>query len=149
MCTSTSNADLEEAKAADVLIPLIRAAATIGFVIAPCSLGFVIIAVSEQLIRSIMVGDDPEKLVGDLQSQFPNSAVEVNQNCDAGVVAKVVDLIERPDQALDLPLDVRGTDFQMRVWDALQKVPAGSTVNFTFLAEHVGVPNSARAVACT
>jgi AraC family transcriptional regulator of adaptative response/methylated-DNA-[protein]-cysteine methyltransferase len=149
MSTSTSKADLEEAKAADVLIPLIRAAATIGFVIAPCSLGFVIVAVSEQLIRSIMVGADPEMLVSDLQSQFPSSAVEVNENCNAGVVAKVVDLIERPGQALDLPLDIRGTDFQMRVWDALQKVPAGSTVNYTFLAEHVGVPNAARAVACT
>jgi AraC family transcriptional regulator, regulatory protein of adaptative response / methylated-DNA-[protein]-cysteine methyltransferase len=148
MFTSTSNADLEEAKAADVLIPLIRAAATIGFVIAPCSLGFVIIAVSEQLIRSIMVGDDPGMLVSDLQSQFPNSAIEVNENCDAGLVAKVVDLIESPNQAPDLPLDIRGTDFQMRVWDALQKVPAGSTVNYTFLAEHVGVPNAVGAVAC-
>jgi AraC family transcriptional regulator of adaptative response/methylated-DNA-[protein]-cysteine methyltransferase len=58
-----------------------------------------------------------------------------------------VDLIERPDQALDLPLDIRGTDFQMRVWDALQKVPAGSTVNYTFLAEQIGAPNAVWAVA--
>jgi AraC family transcriptional regulator of adaptative response/methylated-DNA-[protein]-cysteine methyltransferase len=142
MFTSTSNADRAEAEAADVLIPLIRAAATIGFAIAPCSLGFVIIAVSEQLIRSIMVGDDPEVLVSDLQNQFPNAAIEVIENYDAGLVAKVVDLIERPHQALDLPLDIRGTDFQMRVWDALQKVPTGSTVNYTFLAEHIGVRNA-------
>jgi AraC family transcriptional regulator of adaptative response/methylated-DNA-[protein]-cysteine methyltransferase len=148
MFTSTSNADLAEAGTADVLIPLIRAAATIGFAIAPCSLGFVIIAVSEQLIRSIMVGDDPEMLVSDLQNQFPNAAIEVIENYDAGLVAKVVDLIERPDQALDLPLDIRGTDFQMRVWDALQKVPTGSTVNYTFLAEQIGVPNAVRAAAC-
>jgi AraC family transcriptional regulator, regulatory protein of adaptative response / methylated-DNA-[protein]-cysteine methyltransferase len=118
MFTSTSNADAAEAKTADVLIPLIRAAATIGFVIAPCSLGFVIIAVSEQLIRSIMVGDDPETLVSDLQSQFPNAAIAVNENCDAGLVAKVVDLIERPDQGLDLPVDICASDFQMRGWDA-------------------------------
>jgi AraC family transcriptional regulator of adaptative response/methylated-DNA-[protein]-cysteine methyltransferase len=128
MFTSTSNADLAEAGAADVLIPLIRAAATVGFVIAPCSLGFVIIAASEQLIRSIMVGDDPERLVSDLQNQFPNAATEVIENCDAGLVAKVVDFIERPDQALDLPLEIRGTDFQMRGWDALQKVPIGSAM---------------------
>ena len=146
MFTSTSNAELAEAGAADVLIPLIRAAATIGFVIAPCSLGFVIIAVSEQLIRSIMVGDDPGMLVSDLQNQFPNAAIEVNENCDAGLVARVVDLIERPDQALDLPLDIRGTDFQVRVWDALQKVPGGGTVSYTFLAEQIGVPNAVRAV---
>ena len=124
MFTSTSNADPAETGAADVLIPLIRAAATIGFAIAPCSLGFVIIAVSEQLIRSIMVGDDPEMLMSDLQNQFPNEAIELNENYDAGLVAKVVELIERPDKAVDLPLDIRGTDFQIRAWDALQKARA-------------------------
>src|SRR6266404_5125710 len=112
MFTSTSNTDISEAGAADVLIPLIRTAATIGFAIAPCSLGFVIIAVSEQLIRSIMVGDDPEVLVSDLQNQFPNETFEANENYDAGLVAKVVDLIERPGQGSELPLDIRGTDFQ-------------------------------------
>jgi AraC family transcriptional regulator of adaptative response/methylated-DNA-[protein]-cysteine methyltransferase len=125
MFTSTSNTDISEAGAADVLIPLIRTAATIGFAIAPCSLGFVIIAVSEQLIRSIMVGDDPEVLVSDLQNQFPNETIEANETYDAGLVAKVVDLIERPDQAMDLPADTRGVDLQMRVWDALQKVLTG------------------------
>ncbi len=125
MFTSTSNTDTSEAGAADVLIPLIRTAATIGFAIAPCSLGFVIIAVSEQLIRSIMVGDDPEVLVSDLQNQFPNETIEANENYDAGLVAKVVDLIERPDQAMELPVDNRGVDLQMRVWDALQKVLTG------------------------
>src|ERR1700688_3838375 len=101
MFTSTSNADLAEAGAADVLIPLIRAAATISFAIAPCSLGFVIIAVSEQLIRSIMVGDDPEMLVSDLQNQFPNDAIEVIEKDHAGLVAKVVQMIESPGLALD------------------------------------------------
>jgi AraC family transcriptional regulator, regulatory protein of adaptative response / methylated-DNA-[protein]-cysteine methyltransferase len=149
MFTSTSKADLAEAAAADVLIPLIRTVATIGFAIAPCSLGFVIVAVSEQLIRSIMVGDDPEMLVSDLQNQFPNDAIEVIENDNGGLVAKVVDLIERPGQALDLPLDIRGTDFQRRVWDALQKVPAGSTVNYTFLAEQIGAPNGVRTAAAT
>jgi AraC family transcriptional regulator of adaptative response/methylated-DNA-[protein]-cysteine methyltransferase len=143
MSTSTPNAESTEAGAADVLIPLIRAAATVGFAIAPCSLGFVIIAVSEQLIRSIMVGNDPEILVSDLQNQFPNTAIDVIENCDAELLAKVVDLIE-----LDLPPDIRGTDLQMRAWDALQEAPAGGTVNYTFLAEHIGVPNAVRAAAC-
>ncbi len=123
-----------------MLIPLIRAAATIGFAIAPCSLGFVIIAVSEHLIRSIMVGDDPEMLMSDLQNQFPNDAFEIIENDDAELVAKVVDLIERPEQALRLPVDIRGTDLQTRVWDALQTVPAGTTMNYTFLAEQLGGP---------
>jgi hypothetical protein len=127
MFTSTSNADCSEAGTADVLIPLIRAAATISFAIAPCSLGFVIIAVSEQLIRSIMVGDDPETLVSDLQNQFPNEAIEVNQNYDAGLVAKVVDLIERPGQVSELPLESRGTDFRTREWDELiNRISEGS-----------------------
>jgi AraC family transcriptional regulator, regulatory protein of adaptative response / methylated-DNA-[protein]-cysteine methyltransferase len=122
MFTSTSNADRAQAGAANVLIPLIRTAATISFAIAPCSLGFVIIAMSEQLIRSIMVGDDPEMLVSDLQNQFPNDAIEVRENDHAGLVAKVVDLIDRPDQGLKLALEA----------------PAGSTVNYTFLAEQIG-----------
>jgi AraC family transcriptional regulator of adaptative response/methylated-DNA-[protein]-cysteine methyltransferase len=108
MFTSTSNADLGESGVADMLIPLIRAAATITFAIAPCSLGFVIIAVSEQLIRSIMVGDDPEMLVSELQNQFPNDSIELIENDDAGLVANVVDLIEHLDQSLHLPLDIRG-----------------------------------------
>jgi AraC family transcriptional regulator of adaptative response/methylated-DNA-[protein]-cysteine methyltransferase len=128
MFTSTSESDFSQVGKADVLIPLIRAAATIGFAIAPCSLGFVIIAVSEQLIRSILVGDDPERLVSELQNQFPNEALEVNQNYHAGLVAKVVDFIERPYQATDTLLDTRGADVQMLVWDALQnrcKSPEG------------------------
>src|ERR1700729_811401 len=102
MFTSTSNSNHAESKTADMLIPLIRTAATISFAIAPCSLGFVIIAVSEQLIRSIMVGDDPEMLVSELQNQFPNDAIELKEHDDAGLVQKVVELIERPDKALDL-----------------------------------------------
>jgi hypothetical protein len=105
MHISTSNADLAQTTAADVLIPLIRAAATISFAIAPCSLGFVIIAVSEQLIRSIMVGDDPEKLVSELQNHFPNNTIEVDENDDAGLLPRVVELIEYFDQVLKLPLD--------------------------------------------
>jgi AraC family transcriptional regulator of adaptative response/methylated-DNA-[protein]-cysteine methyltransferase len=141
MYTRTSNLHLEVRPRGEVLIPLIRAAATIGFAIAPCSLGFVIIAVSEHLIRSIMVGDDPEMLMSDLQNQFPSDAFEIIGNDDAGLVTKVVDLIERPEQALQLPVDIRGTDVQIRVWEALRKVPAGTPVNYTFLAEQIGAPN--------
>ena len=99
MFTSTTTTDFAEADAeaesGGVLIPLIRAAATIGFAIAPCSLGFVIIAVSEHLIRSIMVGEDPEMLMSDLQNQFPHAAIELIENDDTGLVANVVSSIER------------------------------------------------------
>jgi AraC family transcriptional regulator of adaptative response/methylated-DNA-[protein]-cysteine methyltransferase len=129
-----------------VLIPFIRAAATIGFAVAPCSLGFVIIAVSEQLIRSIMVGDDPEMLMSDLQNQFPNDAFEVADKSEA-LMGQVVDLIDRPGRAAELPLDIRGSEFQMRVWDALQNVPAGSTASYASLSEQIGAPNAVHAVA--
>jgi AraC family transcriptional regulator, regulatory protein of adaptative response / methylated-DNA-[protein]-cysteine methyltransferase len=144
MTTSILKANPAKAGASDVLIPLIRAAATIGFVIAPYSLGFVIIAVSEQLIRSIMVGEHPEMLVSELQNQFPHASIEVTEDYDPRLVAKVVQLLECPDQILDLPLDIRGTDFQSRVWDALQKTPTGTTVNYTFLAEQIGAPGAVR-----
>ncbi|HEY2676343.1 MAG TPA: hypothetical protein VGI65_05190 [Steroidobacteraceae bacterium] len=110
--------------ATDVLVPLIRAAATIGFAVAPCSLGFVIIAVSEQLIRSIMVGDDPEMLMSDLQNQFPNDNFEIAEK-EGGLLAQVVNLIDRPEQAAELPLDVRGIELQTSVREALRRVPAG------------------------
>lgn len=124
MLTSTCNQHTES-RAVDVLIPLIRAAATISFAVVPCSLGFVIIAVSEQLIRSIMVGDDPEMLVSDLQNQFPNDAIEVADS-EAGLAARVVDLIDRPERAAELPLDPRSIEIHTRVRDALQKAQAGA-----------------------
>ena len=146
MRTTSLDHEHGEHRAADVLIPLIRAAATIGFAVAPCSLGFVIIAVSEHLIRSIMVGDDPEMLMSDLQNQFPNDSFEVADQ-DAQLMHKVVDLIERPEQPNELPLDVRGTEFQMTVWDALQAVPAGKTVSYATLAQQIGAPDAVAAVA--
>jgi AraC family transcriptional regulator of adaptative response/methylated-DNA-[protein]-cysteine methyltransferase len=146
MLTSTSKHRHTESRAAGVLIPLIRAAATIGFAVAPCSLGFVIIAVSEQLIRSIMVGDDPEMLMSDLQNQFPNHALRIADKAQ-GLMAQVVKLIERPEQTAELPLDIRGTEFQMRVWEALQNVPPGTTVSYASLAEQIGSPQEVRAVA--
>ena len=122
----TSNTDRAEPRATDVLIPVIRTAATIGFAIAPCSLGFVIIAVSEQLIRSIMVGDDPEMLVSDLQNQFPNDALEVIEEDPVGLVSKVVDLIEHPGRVLELPLDADG--IRSHVLNAIHQVPGGAVL---------------------
>jgi hypothetical protein len=102
MHTQSSNFRFTQNGKNDVIIPLIRTAATIGFAIAPCSLGFVIIAVSEHLIRSIMVGEDPEMLMSDLQNQFPDAVIEIIENDDAGLVAKAVDLIEHSDQTFSL-----------------------------------------------
>ena len=130
MLTSTTNQARSEAHAADVLIPLIRAAATIGFAVAPCSLGFVIIAVSEQLIRSIMVGDDPEMLVSELQNEFPNDVLAITDR-DRELVAQVVEAIDGTEPAAMQPQDVRAAGFQQRVRAALKNVPADATVRVT------------------
>jgi AraC family transcriptional regulator of adaptative response/methylated-DNA-[protein]-cysteine methyltransferase len=130
MLTSTTNQARSEAHAADVLIPLIRAAATIGFAVAPCSLGFVIIAVSEQLIRSIMVGDDPEMLVSELQNEFPNDVLAITDR-DRELVAQVVEAIDGTEPAAMQPQDVRAADFQQRVRAALKNAPADATVRVT------------------
>ena len=130
MLTSTANQGRNESQAADVLIPLIRAAATIGFAVAPCSLGFVIIAVSEQLIRSIMVGDDPEMLMSELQNEFPNDVLEISCR-DKELVAQVVDAIDGTDPAALQPQDIRAAEFQQRVRAVLKDVPADATVRLT------------------
>jgi hypothetical protein len=90
---TASNADPAETGGADGAISLIRAAATIGFTISPCSRGFLLIAVSKGLIRAIMVGDDPEMLVSDLQNQFPNDVIEVSENDFA--LSKQIQQLER------------------------------------------------------
>lgn len=124
MLTCTSDTDRAEPRAADVLIPVIRTAATIGFAIAPCSLGFVVIAVSVsgQLIQSIMVGDDPEMLVSELQNQFPNDALEAIENDHAILVSKFVDLLERPGPVLQPPLDAAG--IRMHLLNSRHQAPA-------------------------
>ena len=120
MLTSTPNPGRAETQTADVLIPLIRAAATIGFAIAPCSLGFVIIAVSEQLIRSIMVGEDPEMLVSDLQNEFPHDVLAITDR-DEELVAQVVDAIDGPVEAVLEPQDLRAAELQRRLRAVLKK----------------------------
>jgi AraC family transcriptional regulator of adaptative response/methylated-DNA-[protein]-cysteine methyltransferase len=130
MLASTSNQGRSESQAADVLIPLIRAAATIGFAVAPCSLGFVIIAVSEQLIRSIMVGDDPEMLMSELQNEFPNDVLEISCR-DKELVAQVVGAIDGTETVAMQPRDIRAADFQQRVRAALKNVPAEATLRLT------------------
>ena len=113
MFKSSSSPSHAESRKADVIIPLIRTAATIGFAVAPCSLGFVIVAVSDRLIHSIMVGDDPEQLMSDLQNRFPNDALEVAETND-GLVEQVVDMIERPEVVAQLPLHATCNGVEMR-----------------------------------
>ncbi len=119
----------------------------IRFAVGACSLGAILVAATERGICAVLMGDDPELLVRDLQDRFPKARLI---GADAGferTVAQVVGLVEAPRIGLDLPLDVRGTAFQQRVWAALRAIPAGKTVSYTELAQRIGSPAAVRAVA--
>jgi AraC family transcriptional regulator of adaptative response/methylated-DNA-[protein]-cysteine methyltransferase len=121
--------------------------AVIRFAVGQCSLGAILVAQSQRGICAILLGDEPDALVRELQDQFPKAQL---LGGDAGferLVAQVVGFIEVPALGLNLPLDVRGTAFQQRVWQALREIPAGATVSYTQIAERIGAPSAVRAVA--
>ncbi|HEV7813661.1 MAG TPA: methylated-DNA--[protein]-cysteine S-methyltransferase, partial [Janthinobacterium sp.] len=121
--------------------------ASIRFAIGACSLGAILVAATQKGICAILIGDDAEALARDLQDRFPKAELLGAEAQFEQVVARVVALVERPGIGLDLPLDVRGTVFQQRVWQALRAIPPGRTVSYAELAQIVGAPNGARAVA--
>jgi AraC family transcriptional regulator of adaptative response/methylated-DNA-[protein]-cysteine methyltransferase len=118
----------------------------IRFAVGECSLGSILVARSDRGICAIFLGDDPESLARDLQDRFPRARLIGGDAGFERLVAKVVGCVENPRLGLDLPLDVRGTAFQQRVWRALRGVPAGDTVSYTEIAKRIGSPKSVRAV---
>jgi AraC family transcriptional regulator of adaptative response/methylated-DNA-[protein]-cysteine methyltransferase len=119
----------------------------IKFAVGECSLGSILVARSQKGVCSILFGDDPEQLVRDLQDRFPRANLLGGDRDFEKIVANVVGFVEDPGIGLELPLDVRGTVFQQRVWRALTEIPAGRTASYTEIAERIGAPKSARAVA--
>jgi AraC family transcriptional regulator of adaptative response/methylated-DNA-[protein]-cysteine methyltransferase len=120
---------------------------TIRFAIGECSLGAILVAATEKGICAILIGDDPDLLARDLQDRFPHAQLEGADPAFDKTVATVVGFVEAPNIGMALPLDVRGTAFQQRVWEALRAIPAGVTVSYAELAARIGVPTGARAVA--
>ncbi len=121
--------------------------AQIRFAIGQCSLGAILVARSDKGICAIEFGDDPDGLARALQDRFPHAQLIGGDAEFEKFVARVVGFIEAPQLGLDLPLDVRGTAFQQRVWDALRKIPAGTTASYSEIAARIGAPKSTRAVA--
>ena len=119
----------------------------IRFAVGACALGSVLVAATPRGVCAILLGDDPEALVRDLQDRFPRAELVGADPGFEGWVARVVALVEAPALGLDLPLDIRGTAFQQRVWQALRDIPPGATVSYRDVAERVGRPGAARAVA--
>jgi AraC family transcriptional regulator, regulatory protein of adaptative response / methylated-DNA-[protein]-cysteine methyltransferase len=119
----------------------------IRFAVGECSLGTLLVASSKKGIAAILLGGEPDKLVRELQDRFPKARLIGADREYEALVARVVGFIEAPGQGLDLPLDIRGTAFQQRVWRALQDIPVGRTVSYTELARRIGSPKAVRAVA--
>jgi len=120
---------------------------TIAFAFAECSLGTVLIAASETGVCAILFGDTQEGLRRELEKQFSRARLVRGDADFETLTTKVIGLIENPGSNLDVPLDIRGTAFQHRVWDALRHIPVGSTASYAEIAEIIGAPKSARAVA--
>jgi AraC family transcriptional regulator, regulatory protein of adaptative response / methylated-DNA-[protein]-cysteine methyltransferase len=119
----------------------------IRFAVGRCSLGSILVAATDRGVCAILLGDDPEALVRDLEDRFPRAELVGGDAGFERLVAQVVGFVEQPALGLDLPLDVRGTAFQRRVWEALQAVPCGSTASYADIARRIHKPNSVRAVA--
>jgi AraC family transcriptional regulator of adaptative response/methylated-DNA-[protein]-cysteine methyltransferase len=121
--------------------------ATIRFAVGECSLGSILVAAGERGVCAILLGDDPAALVRDLEDRFPRATLVGGDADFERVVATVVGFVEAPALGLALPLDVRGTAFQERVWQALREVPAGATTTYSEIAARIGAPKAVRAVA--
>ncbi|MBL8304960.1 MAG: bifunctional DNA-binding transcriptional regulator/O6-methylguanine-DNA methyltransferase Ada, partial [Ideonella sp.] len=121
--------------------------AELRFAVGQCSLGAILVARSEVGLCAIALGDDPEGLVQALQDRFPRARLVGGDAAFEQWVARVVGFVEAPAIGLDLPLDIRGTAFQRRVWQALQAVPPGETVSYAEIARRIGAPAATRAVA--
>jgi AraC family transcriptional regulator of adaptative response/methylated-DNA-[protein]-cysteine methyltransferase len=119
----------------------------IKFAIGDCSLGSVLVAASDKGVCAILFGDNAEDLTRDLKKQFPRARFIGDDPAFERLASKVVGFVEDPRMGLDLPLDIRGTAFQHRVWDALRRIPTGSTASYAEIAKAIGSPKSVRAVA--
>jgi AraC family transcriptional regulator of adaptative response/methylated-DNA-[protein]-cysteine methyltransferase len=112
----------------------------IRFAIGECSLGTILVARSERGVCAILFGDSAEQ---ELRERFPNATLFVDDDQAVAAAIRMVDVGAR----FDLPLDIRGTAFQQRVWKALQEIPPGRTLSYAKVAEQIGAPKSVRAVA--
>ena len=119
----------------------------ISFAVGECSLGSILVAQSVKGICAILLGDDPAALVKDVQDRFPQATLIGGNRGFEQTVATVVAAVEAPALGLNLPLDVRGTAFQERVWRALRDIPPGATASYAEVARSIGAPASTRAVA--
>ena len=118
----------------------------IRFGVGRSSLGPILVAFSEKGVVSILTGQDPDQLLPELEEQFPQAHLVSALRDDMKLLARVIEYIETPARGLDLPLDLRGTAFQKRVWKAVREIPVGQTSTYTEVARKIGAPKAVRAV---
>jgi AraC family transcriptional regulator, regulatory protein of adaptative response / methylated-DNA-[protein]-cysteine methyltransferase len=119
----------------------------IQFAVGTCSLGLILVAGSQKGICAILFGESLEALRRDLQSRFLEAELIGADVAFVALADTVRGFVEYPARGLDAPLNLRGTDFQQKVWRALCDIPAGTTTSYADIAGRVGAPQSARAVA--
>jgi AraC family transcriptional regulator of adaptative response/methylated-DNA-[protein]-cysteine methyltransferase len=119
----------------------------IRFAVGQTSLGAIVVASSRKGVAAILLGDDPDELVRELQDRFPNARLLGADTDYEAMMARVVGFVEAPKLGLDLPLDIRRTAFQRRVWQALQAIPFDETAFHAEIAQRIGTPKAVRAVA--
>ena len=119
----------------------------IRFAVGECSLGSILVAATRVGVCAILLGDDPDELAHDLERRFPRAVLVGADGDFEKLVGTVIALVEEPRLGTKLPLDIRGTVFQQRVWRALREVPAGTTASYSAIARAIGAPRSGRAVA--
>ena len=119
----------------------------IRFAVGQCSLGAILVAATDKGVCAILLGEDPDALVRELQDRFDRAELVGGDAGFEQLVARAVGLVEQPAQPVDLPLDVRGTAFQQRVWQALREIPPGGRASYAEVAERIGAPRAVRAVA--
>jgi AraC family transcriptional regulator of adaptative response/methylated-DNA-[protein]-cysteine methyltransferase len=120
---------------------------TIRYAVRPCSLGQVLVAATERGICSILFADSAAQAEVELRARFAQAVLLPAEADFEQRLAQVVAYVDRPQGALDLPLDVRGTAFQHQVWQALREIPVGTTATYTQVAQRIGAPRAVRAVA--
>ncbi len=123
----------------------------IGYAVGKSSLGAVLVATSASGVVAILVGDKVNALIAELDKQFAKARLIEGDKKSRSALTRVIAFIEKPGEKFSLPLDVRGTDFQRRVWQAVWEIPLGKTSTYTKIARRIGAPRAMRAVgnACS
>ena len=120
---------------------------TIRFTIGRCSLGQVLVASSARGTCAILLGDKPGPLTRELQTRFPDATLTADHAGLRKLLEQAARCVDSPATGFKPPLDLRGTQFQQRVWQALRRIPAGKTASYADVARRIGAPKAARAVA--